>query len=39
LGGKLYTKYNKINKNSENFWWGKIAARGLSPPALSLLRA
>jgi len=30
LGGK-YTKYNKINNNSENFRWSKIAARGLCP--------
>jgi len=26
-----YTKYNKINSNSENFRAGKIAARGSEP--------
>jgi len=26
--GQKYTKYNKINSNTENFGEGKIAARG-----------
>jgi len=30
--GEEYTKYNKINNNSENFRGGKIAARGASSP-------
>jgi len=30
LRGQKYTKYNKMNNNSENFRGGKIAATGLS---------
>jgi len=34
-GGRgKYTKYNKINNNSENFKGCKIAARGAQPPLI-----
>jgi len=36
LGGQIYTKYNKINNNSENFRWCKIAARRAFSPLASL---
>jgi len=37
--GQTYTKYNKINNNSENFRRGKIATRGaaLWPPLVAIL--
>jgi len=36
FGGQKYTKYNKINNNSENFR-GQVAARKASPPGLPLV--
>jgi len=30
--GEKYTKYNKLNNNSEKLREGKIAARGIRPP-------
>jgi len=39
LGGQKYTKYNKINNNSENFRGARLCQGSFTPPVLPYLRA